>query len=254
MKDIDMFISTHKDFVKTVNDESYRVMSNNDKLQLASDYINCNHEMMGLDDKFFSEIYMYDYVAKNIDLRKYVGFCHYRKYFSFLDNIPNMDDIFSKHDVVLAKSMRFMYPVKRQYELCHNIDDLMIVGKIIKEKYNEYADAYDSFINGNTMHPCNMFIMKKEDFLEYMGFINGVLNEYVKMVGTDIYKRINDNKDKYIKKFYPNNTAEYQYRIGGYLAERLTNVFVLKKFKNVMTYPIIVTEKKYPSEKRLVRN
>ena len=64
-------------------------------------------------------------------------------------------------------------------------------------------------------------------------------------VGVDIKKRIEDNKEKYLKDFSPNNTVEYQYRIGGYLAERLTNVFVEKHFKKIKTYGVKITEFKY---------
>ena len=69
--------------------------------------------------------------------------------------------------------------------------------------------------------------------------------EYLNVVGTDINKRIEDNKDKYLKDYYPNNTVEYQYRIGGYLAERLTNIFLMKKFKKMKIYNVIITEDKY---------
>ena len=69
--------------------------------------------------------------------------------------------------------------------------------------------------------------------------------EYLDIIGTDIKKRIEDNKEKYLKDFSPNNTVEYQYRIGGYLAERLTNVFVEKHFKKIKTYGVKITEFKY---------
>jgi len=250
MKDLDIFIGTHKDFTKKVNDESYKVIVGNHKLSTVTDYIDCKHNEL-LDDKFFSEIYMLSWIAKNVELKKYVGFCHYRRYFSFMDKIPNMDAIFSLYDVVMGKKLRFLNTIEKQYALCHNVDDLMIVRGIIKDKYEDYLETFDNFMKSKTMYPYNMFIMKKEDFLEYMDFIKGVLDEYVSIVGTDIEKRISENKEKYLKNFYPSSTEEYQYRIGGYLAERLTNVFVLKKFNNILTYPIKKTENVYPIESRL---
>ena len=87
--------------------------------------------------------------------------------------------------------------------------------------------------------------MKKADFIEYINFIKKIMYEYLDIVGTDIKKRIEDNKEKYLKDFSPNNTVEYQYRIGGYLAERLTNVFVEKHFKKIKTYGVKITEFKY---------
>ena len=100
-------------------------------------------------------------------------------------------------------------------------------------------------MHNNIIFPCNMFIMKKEDFIEYVDFVKWALDEFVKVIGTDIEKRIEDNKDKYLKDFYPNDEVWYQYRIGGYLAERLTNVFILKKFERVKAYKMIITEQKY---------
>jgi hypothetical protein len=48
-----------------------------------------------------------------------------------------------------------------------------------------------------------------------------------------------------LKDYEPNNTVEYQYRIGGYLAERLTNLFLLTHFKKIKTYPVVITENRY---------
>ena len=75
--------------------------------------------------------------------------------------------------------------------------------------------------------------------------MDGVLNEYIKTVGTDINKRIEDNKEKYLKNFKPNDTIDYQYRIGGYLIERLINVFAKVHFKKIKSYGIRITEDKY---------
>ena len=44
------------------------------------------------------------------------------------------------------------------------------------------------------MFPCNMFIMKSDEFKEYVKFIKNILDKYVEIIGTDIYKRIENNK------------------------------------------------------------
>jgi hypothetical protein len=120
-----------------------------------------------------------------------------------------------------------------------------IVKSIVEKKHQEYNDAFIYVLNSKMLFPCNMFIMRTDDFNEYCKFIETVLNEYLDVVGLDIEKRIEENKDKYLKNFYPNNTVEYQYRIGGYLAERLTNVFIYKHFKKVKLFDINITEEKY---------
>ena len=94
--------------------------------------------------------------------------------------------------------------------------------------------------------------MKRSDFIDYIQFINAVLDEYLKEIGTtDIVKHIEDNKDKYLKRFPPNDSVEYQYRIGGYLSERITNIFMMQRFKKMKIYPVKITEAKYDNEKKI---
>lgn len=231
----DIFICTHKDFKPIVKNEVYKVI----------DSRNIHENYFGVDDKFYSELYQYFYIADNYKLKDYIGFCGYRKYFSFMDDIPNMDEVFKENDVIIGKPKAYGTSIRQFYDHCHNIDDLDIVENIIKEKYFDYYNIFKRYMNQKMFIQCNMFIMRREDFLIYIKFIKDVLDEYLKIVGTDIYKRIEDNKDKYLKKNYPNNTVEYQYRIGGYLAERLTGVFICKHFKRARAYEIKITEKKY---------
>lgn len=232
---LDIFICTHKDFKQIYNNEIYKVI----------DYRNINEKYHGLDDKFWSELSSFFYVSDNMELKDYVGFCHYRRYFGFGDDIPQIDEVFKDCDVIMCKPLKFKHSIFRQYSICHNIEDLDIIGNIVKRKAPEYYKAFESFVDGNILFPCNMFIMKKADFIEYINFIKKIMYEYLDIVGTDIKKRIEDNKEKYLKDFSPNNTVEYQYRIGGYLSERLTNVFIFKKFERVKAYKMIITEQKY---------
>ena len=228
-----IYICTHKDFDKKVNNEAYKTL-----------HIKGISTDLPLDDKFYSELYHFKYVSEHLPRTKYVGFCHYRRYFDFYDELPNFDEIFKEHNVIACKPFRFPYSVRGQYSAMHNGEDLDIITNIIKEKHPEFLNDWNNSLNGEYLYPFNMFIMKTQDFKQYIKFIIDVLNEYVKIVGTDINKHIEDNKDKYLKPFSPNNTIEYQYRIGGYLAERLTSMY-LQRMGNIKTYNVEVTERKY---------
>lgn len=234
-ENLDLFICTHKDFKKVVNSPVYKVIDTR-KID-KSEY--------KLEDDFYSEFLQFFYADKHIDLKPYVGFCHYRRYFSFMDDIPDMNDIFKNYDAIVGMPIKYKKKIKEFYSGCHNVEDLYIIGGILADKYPSYCSSWSSFINGNTFIPYNMFIMKRDDFKEYIKFIDDVLNEYLNIVGTNIVKRIGNNVEKYLKNFSPNNTIDYQYRIGGYLGERLTNLFLMTKFKRLKTYKINVTEKKY---------
>lgn len=237
--DLNIFICTHQDFEKAVSDSCYKVVDIRES---------AIREYRSLDDKFYSELLAVYNVGKRWNLPKYIGFCHYRRYFSFMDDIPNMDMIFSRCDAIVANPLVLDMSVREQYAKYHNIEDLEIVEGIIKEKYQDYYGSCETILNGNTFIPYNMFIMKTEMFPEYIEFVFGVLDEYLNVVGTDIVKRIEDNKDKYLKDFEPNNTIEYQYRIGGYLAERLTNIFIMRRLNKIMLCDVIITENKYNLE------
>lgn len=237
---LDIYICTNKKFKSLVNNSVYKIIDCND--------IN-NDTWNGLEGSFYSEIMSYFYIAKNCELKEYIGFCHYRKYWKFLDDVPDMDDIFKKYEAMVAKPKIFKKSIKEQYKLCHNIEDLYIIGGILADKYPSYANIWSAFLNNKILFPYNMFIMKKDDFLNYIEFIETILDEYVNVVGKDIRGRIEKNADKYIKTFEPNSSVDYQYRIGGYLAERLTNAYVLKNFKHIMYYGVNLTEKKYKTDK-----
>lgn len=240
IKDIlDIFICTHKNFKPLVSNPIYKIINSSN---IDNDTWN------GLNGSFYSEIMSYFYIANNYPIKEYVGFCHYRKYWKFLNEIPDIDKLINEHEVIAAKRIKFSNSIRRQYKLCHNIEDLYVVSGILAEKYHNYVNVWNSFLDGDLMFPYNMFIMKKEEFLDYIKFMRTILDEFVDIIGKNIEKRIYDNYEKYIKDFSPNDEIWYQYRIGGYLAERLTNVWLLGNHKTIATLDVIVTEDKYKKE------
>lgn len=230
MDNIKIYICTHKDFIPIVHSDSYETIDSRN--------ITPN---LPLKDDFYSEFYQFKWLAEQDNLPEYVGFCHYRRYFSFLDEIPSL----TQDKAIAATPMVFNASVYAHYAHCHNGEDLDIISDIIDTKYPEYKKTKDEFLNGNVFIPNNMFIMHKDKFKEYIKFIISILDEYLKRVGTDIYKRIEQKHNKYIKNFHPNDTAEYQYRIGGFLGERCTNIFLFQNFKQIDCYDMIITEEKY---------
>lgn len=233
-ENIDIFVCTHKDFEPVVKSEVYKI--------LDSRSIKAN---LPLDDKFYSELYHMKYVYDNVKLKKYVGFCQYRKYFSFLDEFPDFEKLFSDFDCIIASVMNFETDLIRQYSTVGNVEDLFIIESIIMNKFPEYYEVAKAYLNGKQIILGNMFIMKSEDFKKYCKFVFGVLDEYLGIIGLDITQRIWNRKQYYLKGYYPNNTIEYQYRIGGQMGERLTGIFMHKNFANIGTVGLKITENKY---------
>jgi hypothetical protein len=237
-ENVDIFICTHKDFDKQVSNEVYKVFDNRkvrDEFKIYDNY----------DDVLLSELYSYLYIRKNYRLKDYIGFCHYRRYYEFLDNVPNIEELFKECDVITRRPLQFSTTIYEQYAACHNIEDLDLLGDIINEKFHDYYNAYKTFVNGHLFIPCNMFIMKKEDFIEYCDIMEEMMTEYFKRFGGNPRDIILKNKDKYFKNFYPNNTIEYQERLFAFVFERFTNIFIIKKFRKIKLFNVVVTENKY---------
>lgn len=229
-----IYICTHKDFEPKVSADTYQILNSKDI-----------QPYKGLDDKFWSEFLHIFHVYYNTKPPKYIGFCHYRRYFSFLDNIPNFDEIFKNNDIIAANPIKFQVSCRQQYAHCHNIKDLEIIEDIIRTKYPGYVEGMENFLNGQYFFSCNLVIMKRKDFRKWVEFVDGVMTEFLNRIGTDINKRIEENKEDYLKGGYPNNTVDYQYRLGGYITERLTNIFLFSSFEKIYTYDLILTENKY---------
>ncbi len=220
---VDIFVCTHKDFDNPLRHKAYKV--------LDSRLMNHDMNVNGVKGKYYAEIFHHLYVANNFKLKKYVGFCQYSKIFSFMNNVPDMDDIFSRCDVVAISISLVKYTNKELYETFHNINDLYIVGNIINNKYNKYYKDYVAMLNSRDLFAFNMFIMKKGDFLNYIDFIKNVLDDYLEAIDYDIEKYILKNKEIYSK-------DGHSYAILGTLSERLTDIYIRHHFNTVLSFDI----------------
>lgn len=239
MNNLDIFICTHKPFEQVVSNPCYQVINVKDIDTSDLEY----------NDDFYSEMVAYFEVIKRNNLKDYVGFCHYRRYFSFLDDVPDMDEIFKECDAILPTPLRLGTSVRKQYAIYHNIEDLNLIESIVNRLYPSFDTK--KVLDNNIFFTNNMFVMKSEDFSYFMVFYQIVMQEYLRIVG-DIDERIEKNKEKYLKNIPncpQNGEIWYQKRIGGYLAERLLNIFIFNNFKKIKTYDIKVTENKYKIDK-----
>lgn len=258
-KNLDLFILTYKDFHQYVNNDCYQVVSCvDDKINTTLNVIydtKQSNEKNNIDQSitewnaFYSELTMTYWLWKNYTLKDYVGICHYRRYFSFMDDIPNMDEIFKDYDVILPTPFALGNTVYQQYASCHSIKDIDLMLDIIRLYFPQYLDDANEVMRNNMLYPCNIFIMRKDDFNDYCEFIFSVIDKYLKHKKYNNVKDVEDELNKtwrdYGKVFYPNNQLWYQLRIGGFLSERLLSIFVHNRFKKIKHFNVNVTEEKY---------
>ena len=233
---LNIFIATHKDFQNYRYNPVYKIIANDpsqlkNKYNLEVIYCDLHNEIKDMDNAYaeMSRIYhIYNLYKTGKMSSKYIGFNHYRRYFPFLDNIPDLDEIFLNYDIIVGfmldmneKSLRDIYCY---FHICKNYDEMINVIKDIKPEYYKTAIEVS---NNNILYGKNMFIMKKKDFINYGKFMFDVLFEFDRRHN---FKTMDDIYN-YVTNYYgkPN---EIQKRIQGYLSERLSTIFYYHYFKN----------------------
>ena len=242
---LNIYIITHKDFYNKISNFYYKILcddcsqlKNKYKLQLISSHIDNELYIKKIGYCEGSKMY---YIWKNYKNNKintkYIGFNHYRRIFSFLNKIPNLNNIFKKYDVILKKTFYLKNEnIKEQYSKYHigkNMDEII---DIIKVNFTNYYITALKTMNMLNVSFCNIFIMKRNDFIEYGEFVFGVLFEFDRRNNLQ-----NDNDiENYIKNNFINktkvdntkiNTIDYQRRVEAFLLERLSNIYYNYKFK-----------------------
>lgn len=99
------------------------------------------------------------------------------------------------------------------------------------------------------MFTCNMFIMKRSDFIKMINFIWDVLTEFNnwefsgdKTTDADVQKHVYDE-------FMKGHTRciggiKHQSRIAGYLGERLVSAYIMLNFPNAVPLGMVQTSER----------
>lgn len=256
---LDIFICSHVDVNEVLHPHNrvYKVLCGPDTKQ-SSELEVFRETVTDITPKEYSyaegsRIY-YLYKECQSILKDYVGICHYRKYFSFFDNVPNMDEIFSQYDIVcgnnvlqkIENNIQYGISLYNQYAIAHNTKDMVDVLMCIYDKKPDYFNDAMAAFSSSVLYPCNMFIMKKDDFLEYCDFVFTVLGEFDNRNGLhcddDVAKHVIQQKSNYRLSIVD---VKYQQRLDGFLLERLTQVFIKHHFQEnkIKTYKIYQGEK-----------
>lgn len=167
---------------------------------------------------------------------KYIGFCHYRRFFDFnmtkMPNVPFMPIIannFKKkfadyteenilncidgYDIVLPHKFKLEQEILIQYLNYHPGNDINLALNTIKDFCPEYYLQALQFIASKEMYACLQFIMKKDLMEEYMEWMFGFL--------TTLEQR--SDWSKY---------SDYMtIRIPAFIAERFFNIWLAQNIK-----------------------
>ena len=223
-----MYIITHKEFKVPEKANEFSVLQvgaaqGNDLGVLRDD----TGDNISEYNPFFCELTGMYWLWKNVS-EKYVGICHYRRFFSKKKEILNLDELnqyMQGYDLIIPRLDKFAISVYKQYGYSeqHNISDFDCMAQIIKEKYSDYYAEFERMTNEPYFYPFNMMYMKKELFDLYCSWLFGILFELEKKIP---YKDYVGQKK----------------RVFGYLSERLLLVWVRKNNLKVKELDVLNTE------------
>ncbi len=168
----------------------------------------------------YSELTAIWWISKHID-SEYIGIAHYRRRFK-LDDFTIDELLNCKVDVITSAPVMLNDSVENGYRKFFYPKDLELVYEIVKKQSSDMYDFFVSCMQKNTLHPNNMNIMKADLFKQYSEWIFPILNEF--------YKKSYEKTDV------------YQHRDVGFIAESLTNAFIMKLLdegKKIVEVPII---------------
>jgi len=97
------------------------------------------------------------------------------------------------------------------YALAHFERDLRTAIRVVLEKHPEYLSFLDDTLEDTKGRFCNMFVMQRGLFNEYMAFLFGVLGE--------VERRLCFDGPEYL-------AGSYQGRVMGFLGERLLSIYI----------------------------
>ena len=227
-----IFICSHTDFEPVVDNEVYKVLD--------------SRKMKGckIPDLYYSELWQMKQVSERKQLPKYIGFCHYRRYFGFMNAVPNLGKIIEAHGAITTKPADLGMTMRKQYATWGNPEDLDICTQIINEKYPEFAPAWNRSLESRKMRLGTLSIMRTEDWKEMLAVMWDVAQEYLERIGGDIVKRVTDNPKAYHIGEMKHTTLTHEIRVGGQFAERIKSAWIDYKFPHAYEVPLAITRDK----------
>lgn len=190
------------------------------------------------------------WIWKNDKTSNIVGMTHYRRFFyiynlfSNTKRMLNQNDILKyldEYDIILPDKQYFgQYTVRKQFAEAHRAHkedkeentNLMRCREIINKICPKYTSSFDEVMEQHSLYCYNMFITHKEIFDQYMAWLFGILDKAEEIIDLSIYDNL------------PLNERNYQYRVYGFLAERLFNVWLCKNSQLKCKEVMVLTSKK----------
>jgi len=179
------------------------------KGEVVCDYRDDDGENISILNPVYNELTVLYWAWKNYDKLgdpDYLGLMHYRRYFYFDPNTPDVrlrtdapqdrlaeksllgeeavEALLEKGDFICPRPSRRL-SVYKHYAMTHRAEDLDRAVAILKRLCPDYAEAADEYLAGNENYFFNMFVFPKDIFFRYAAFLFPILETYLAESGSD---------------------------------------------------------------------
>lgn len=165
----------------------------------------------------YCEMTAHYWIWKNVHDTKYVGVCHYRRYFGIDISEEIIEQLMADTDVIMVEPSWYTDSVYAYFAKFMGAENMTILWMVMKKLYPEYAETLEKVCDGVQFYPFNMLLCKKELFDEYCEWIFSVLGEC----------------EKYVKPSPYTNGR----RALAYMAELLTGVYFIHRGLRIKAVP-----------------
>lgn len=160
---------------------------------------------------YFCELTGMYWLWKNYHDADYIGICHYRRYLinenGSIFTEPELEKILANYDMITTKLLTLTCSYYHGFGENHHIKDLITTGEVLKEKYPEYADTFETLVHGPHTYFGNILISSKENYDAYCTWLFDILFEVQKRTDFTGYN-------------------DYHKRLFGFLSEFLQTVWI----------------------------
>lgn len=171
---------------------------------------------------------------------KYIGNVQYRRLLDFDEN-TDFDSLFRRYDAISCKPLSFKkMTVAEQFDECHGIKYLNLVGDIIRERYpRSYYRKWRRFIfrRHRLYYSCG-FVLRAAEYDRYVGFLFDIFSALNERIGVQTVQQAMDYTRTEIEKGFLANREKREYRyseqLEGFLAERIFTFWIRMNFRRIL--------------------
>lgn len=233
MSSVKIYVVSHKNF-SYPRIKNYQVIQVGFGAALPNAERDNTGEQISEKNKTFCELTALYWIWKNDADSKYIGLCHYRRYFTknmfstderYFLQTPDLENILKDYDIIVPKKLYFSTTIWNNYfeRGCGREEDLKKLADVILEKNPDDFEIFQQVFQEKSGFYYNMFVMSRKSLDEYCEWLFPILFELEKRVDLSCY-------------------TDQEKRIFGYLSEILFNVWIRKKGLKYREISVVNTE------------